>query len=338
MATLALVSAAPVLPRFTSQPARPLRVRPLLPAALGLLALLAPLAPVRAQAPAAVQAQAAPEGVVERVARTGTLVLTGPMDSAPLLSLDAQGRPQGYGVEVARRVAADLSTAVGRTVTLRFEPGGDPLSLGQRLAEGQVDLACGIPFSWERDMSSDYSLPIGLSGLRLLAPAGRLDGSPASLAGRRIGVVQESLAQTELQGMQPAAKAVAFPSLKAAVTALQAGQLDGVIGDTLLLANFARSSGAKGLAITPEQPYERYAVACLLPENDSAFRNLVNLAIARLLQGYIDGQPEAMAAVDRWVGPGSPISLPPDRIRTYFETVLLGVEAIRPLPAPAARP
>ena len=108
--------------------------------------------------------------------------------------------------------------------------------------------------------------------------------------------------------------------------------MQGVIGDTLLLANQARAAGAQGLALTPEMPYERYAVACAVPENDSAFRNLANLAIAQLLQGYVDGQPEAVAAVDRWVGPSSSLRLSQDQIRMYFETVLLGVEAIRPLP------
>jgi polar amino acid transport system substrate-binding protein len=148
-------------------------------------------------------------------------------------------------------------------------------------------------------------------------------------------VVANSLAETELRGMQPAAVAVRFPNLAAAFKALQAGQVQGVIGDTLLLANQTRAAGAQGLALTPDLPYERYAVACALPENDSAFRNLANLAIAQLLQGYVDGQPEAVAAVDRWVGPSSSLRLSQAQIRTYFETVLLGVEAIRPLPVAA---
>jgi len=62
-------------------------------------------------------------------------------------------------------------------------------------------------------MQVDFSLPIGLSGLRLLAPAGRFDGSPAALAGRKIAVVRQSLGETELRGMQPKATAVPFNSL-----------------------------------------------------------------------------------------------------------------------------
>lgn len=291
----------------------------------GMLALLSllPMAPARA------------EGVLERVARSGQLQLIGPADQPPLLSLDAQGQPQGYGIEVASRVAALLSQAVGRPVQLRFEAVADPALLAQRMAEGKADLSCGVTYTWAREMLLDFSLPIGISGLRLLAPAGRFNGDPAGLAGRRIAVVSDSLAETELRGMQPAARVERFADLQAALTALSSGQVGGVVGDTALLAGLVRQRGLNGLAFTPEAPYERYAVACVVPENDSAFRDLVNRAIVQLLQGYVDGEPGSVAAVDRWLGPGSVLNLSPDKIRGVFDSLLMGVEALRPVPAAA---
>jgi len=280
-------------------------------------------------------AQAA--GVVERVARSGELRLIGPADRPPMISVDGQGRPQGFGMDVAERVAALLSEAVGRPVKLRFETVADAAPLAQRLGEGGADLACGLPFTWARDLTVDFSVPIGISGLRLLAPSGRLDGSPDSLRGRRIGVVKDSLAATELGGIQPAARAVPFASLAAAFAALRAGQLEGVIGDSTLLAGLVKTSGATNLALVPEEPYEIYAVSCVLPENDSIFRNLVNLAIARRMQAYLDDDPRTVAAVHRWVGPGGMRELTPEQIRGVYEMVLSTVEKLRPLP-PGASP
>ncbi|MEX0588027.1 MAG: extracellular substrate binding-like orphan protein GrrP, partial [Cyanobium sp.] len=245
-------------------------------------------------------AAALAEGAVQRAARTGELVLTGFADVPPLMVVGPQGQPSGYGILVGERIAAELSSAVGRPVKLRFVPSADPASLVGGITKGKADLACGFPFSWELDMQVDFSLPIGISGLRLLAPAGRFDGSPAALAGRRIGVVRQSLGETELRGMQPKANAVTFDNLPAAVASLQAGSLDGVVGDTIVLAGLVRQRGLTGLALTPDFPYEAYAVNCVLAENDSAFRNLVNLSIARLLQGYLDGQADTVAAVNRW--------------------------------------
>jgi polar amino acid transport system substrate-binding protein len=37
--------------------------------------------------------------------------------------------------------------------------------------------------------------------------------------------------------------------------------------------------------------------------------------------------------VNRWLGPGSALNLPADRIRSVFDALLMGVEALRPLPA-----
>lgn len=277
------------------------------------------------------------QGVLERVARSGQLQLIGPADVPPMLSLDAQGRPEGYGVVVANRVAALLSQAVGKPVQLRYEAVAGAAQLAQRLGEGKAELACGVPFTWAREMVVDFTLPIGISGLRLLAPAGRFTGAPEALAGRRIGVVRDSLAETELRGMQPAARSVPFADPKAALAALVAGQVDGVIGDSALLAGLVRQQRLSGLALTPEVPYERYAIACVVPENDSQFRDLVNRAITQLLQGYLDGEPQSVAEVDRWLGPGSALNLSQEKIRNVFDSLLMGVEALRPLPAAATR-
>lgn len=295
-------------------------------AALALLAAVLAAGPARA------------ESVLQRLASSGELVVGSEPLLPPLSFLDSDGQPAGYGVEVVRRVQAELSTALGRPVTVRFEAVSDPAELMRRVGKGELALACGVPFSWARDAQVDYTLPIGLSGIRVLAPAGRIDGSAASLLGRRIGAVPGSLGETVLMGLQPQAKAVPFASLGEAVAALQAGQLDGVMGDTNLLTGKANSLGATGLVVTPELPYERYAVGCVVPENDSAFRDLTNLAIARLLQGYVDGDPAAVASVDRWVGPKGVLGVPSERIRTYFESVLLNYEAIRPQGPAAASP
>jgi polar amino acid transport system substrate-binding protein len=76
-------------------------------------------------------------------------------------------------------------------------------------------------------------------------------------------------------------------------------------------------------------------MGCIMPENNSTFRNLVNLAIAQMAQGYVNGDPASTALVNRWLGPEGVLGLPPEVIKIYFETVLLNNEQIRP-PAPPA--
>ncbi len=330
----------PRLPRL----ARPRRLRSplaslLLAVAAGALVAQGPLAlAAPAPSPAAAAGTAsssAPRSsdVVSNVARTGQLVMGAPTDLPPLVFRDASGQWAGYAVDVGRAIAAEISMAVGRPVQLSVQPTASAEEQIGGVADGRLQLVCGVSFTWAGDTLVDYSLPIGISGLRLLTRSGGLDGSAESLRGRRIGVVKESLAATELGGIQPAAQAVPFPSLAAAFAALRAGQVEGVIGDSTLLAGLVKTSGATKLSLVPEEPYEIYAVSCMLPENDSIFRNLVNLAIARRMQAYLDDDPRTVAAVHRWVGPGGMRELSPDQIRSVYEMVLSTVEKLRPLPA-----
>lgn len=274
------------------------------------------------------------ETVIEQAARTGVLSMAGPVTLPPYASLDDQKVLQGYGVDLAKLVAAEVSAYLGRPVRIDFQRQDDPVALFQAVSQGTVDFTCGVAFTWQREMVVDYSLPIGLSGIRLLTTKGG-DGAPASLAGARIAVVKESLGQTLLPQLNAKAVPVAFPSLQAATDAFFAGKVKGVLGDSVLLAALVPPARSAQVVLVPNQGYVRYGVNCITPENNSTFRNLVNLAIARLQQGYLNGDIQATAIVNRWLGPGSALGLPPELIKAFFESVLISHEQIIN-PAPPA--
>ncbi len=289
-----------------------------------LLALVAALA-----SPTAARA----ESVLEQAARTGEITMAGPTDVVPFAYLDASKSLVGYSLDVARLIEAEVSTYLNRPVKIVYTANADPLAVFRDVSRGDVDLACGVQFTWEREMYVDFSMPFALSGIRVLTRQGGLDGSAASMAGKRIGVVKDSLGSATIAAVQPTAVRVPFAGIEPAVRALLAGQVDGVGGDSLLLAGALQSLGGKGYGLVPAEPFSRFAVGCILPEDNSTFRNLVNLAIARLVQGYLDDEPAAVASVNRWLGPKGILELPPDVIKSYFQSVLLNYERVRPLPA-----
>jgi polar amino acid transport system substrate-binding protein len=299
------------------------RFRPL--AAL-LAAASVALAPVAARA----------ESVIEQAARTGELTMAGPVNVPPYASLDSNNVLQGYAIDLAKLIANEVSTYLGRPVKINFQRQDDPVAVFQGVSQGSIDFTCGMAFTWQREMLVDYTLPIGLSGIRLLTNTG-IDGSPAALNGLRIAVVNNSLGQTLLPQLNAKANPVVFPNLKAATDAFFAGKVKGVLGDSVLLANLVPPSKTAGVALVPSQGYVRYGVSCIVPENNSTFRNLVNLAIARLQQAYLNGDAQATATVNRWFGPGSAMALPPELIKAFFESVLISHEQIQN-PAPQAAP
>jgi polar amino acid transport system substrate-binding protein len=280
-------------------------------------------------------AAAGAETVVERAARTGVITLGGRTDAAPYSFLDDKQEVVGLSIDVANRIAAEVGAYLGRPVKILFQPSTDSAQLFSQVSHGEVDLACGAQFTWEREMFVDFTLPFSLSGIRVLSRNGQLSGSSDSLAGRRIGAIAGSLGEAAVKDVQPKAVAVPVAGIPEGFAALQAGKLDGLAGDSILLATTLRRSGARGFELVPREPFVRYAVGCILPENNSTFANLANLAIAKLLQGYINGNPSASDTVNRWVGPKGLLELPPELIKDYFRTVLLTREQIR---VPAEQP
>ncbi len=279
----------------------------------------------------------AADAVLEQAAKTGEVLMVGPADSPPLVKIGPKGEPEGYAIDLARRIDRQLKAELGNTVRIRFAPVENTAVTVEAVASGNAGLACGVPFSWEREKLVDFSLPIGLSGLRLLTRSGTLDGSPASLAGQPIAVVEGSLGAGLLGSLQPNAKPVSFPTLALAVTALEQKRVTGVLGDANVLAGLRHQRQLSGVALVPEQPYVSYGVGCIVPENNSRLLNVVNLAIAGLLQGYLEGRPEDVASVAPWVGPSGVLVVPTERVRAFFESVLLTREGFQlAAPSPAA--
>jgi polar amino acid transport system substrate-binding protein len=319
------------------QPAKP---HP--PAALAALAL----AGVLLAAPSGVRA----ETVVERAARTGVITLGTRTNLIPYAYVDGKQQLVGAAVDVAGRIAGEVSRYLQKPVRLEFRPVDSTDALYQLVSRGEVDLACGVPFTWQQEMVVDYSVPFSLSGIRLLTKGG-MQASPQALAGKRIGVIPNSLGDATIRALQPAAVRMPQKDLETGVASLIEGRLDAMAGDSILLAGALepyakRFKDTRVYELVPREAYGRYAVGCIVPENNSTFRNLANLAVVGLLQGYLEDEPEAVAAINRWFGPKGIVQLPSDMVRAYFEAVLLTHERLAPgertpksaAPAPSSRP
>lgn len=294
---------------------------------------------VAALAAAPLTAPARAGTLLEQSIRQGQLVMAGSADTPPFVTLSASGEPVGYAIGIGKLIDAALADLTGRKLQLRYESLANSNAVVKAVTAGQAALACGVPFSWERDRQVDYSLPIALSGLRLLVRPGGPDGAPAGLAGQRVAVVKGTLGESFLTGLQVAAKPVPFASYGDAVTALEQGRVAAVLGDTLVLRGVRQQLKLNSLQTVPSIPYTRYGVGCIVPENNSDFLNVVNFAIARMMQAYVDGQPQAVAFVDRWFGQ-SGLQVDSSQIRTYFQNVLITRESLKlqGLPFPLANP
>ena len=268
------------------------------------------------------------ETVMERAARTGIIRMGGRTDVIPYSYVNDKKELVGYSIDIASLIEEEVSLYLGKPVKIQFETINDFSELFPQVANGEIDLACNTQFAWQREMFVDFSVPYSLSGIRLLAKKGTLKGTPESLAGKRIAVLANSLGEATLKLVQPKAILVPVKGVDEGITALISGQVDAVMGDSVVLAGNVQRVSDTAYELVPENPYARYGVGCMLPENESTFRNLVNLAIAKMLQGYIVGDEKYTAIVDKWLGPEGLLELPRELIKEYFQMVLLNYEQV----------
>jgi polar amino acid transport system substrate-binding protein len=66
----------------------------------------------------------------------------------------------------------------------------------------------------------------------------------------------------------------------------------------------------------------------MVAQNNPAFLRLANQAIVRLAEGYVFGDPEPTALINRWFGPQGVLPVEPERIRSFFNFILVTHEQV----------
>lgn len=265
-----------------------------------LLARHAVVALLLAFVPASAFAQAL-EGRLKKVKDSKSIAVAYRSDAPPFSFVEG-GQPIGYTIDLCKRIvsAIDQQLAAGGiqikwvpvTVQNRFDA----------VSKGEADMECGSStVTLSRMKQVDFSNYIFIDSTAVL---GRADQNPASLsdlAGKKIAVVagttNEKALRQALKDRLVTANVVASKTRDEAFAALEAGQVDAMASDGLLLLALASKMKDKK-AYRPVEDglsFEPYAIA--LPRNDAAFRIEVNSALARVYRSDAIGE-----IYGRWFG------------------------------------
>ena len=268
-------------------------------------------------------AHAAADGVLAKIAADG-VIHAGTRASAPPFARKLEtGGFEGFSVDLLEMIRAAAAEKVGRPVTLELHEvtPGDRL---QRVAGGELDIVCGITTpTWERETLVDFSVPFFRDGTRILVYREQATGG-VDLGRLDIGVVEGTTTVGIVGEELPTANLVLFETMKDAMTALAAGEVNGVanIGITLLgLA--AKAKPRRSVVLLPRTyALAMETLACVLPQDDSPWRDTVNRVIVDMFTGVEDSNSPYDEIYERWFGRHSEIFYPLDRDnRTYLSTV-----------------
>lgn len=258
---------------------------------------------------------AAAESVLDRVERTGVLNAGTRDHIRPFAFRQEDGSFIGFSVDIIRNIHAALEAKLDRKIELRLEE-VDSQSRIDRVADGTLDFTCDIASkTWVRDQLIDYSLTIFFNGTRILTERQiGLDGL-GGLEGKKIGVIANSATISVLRRGLPASELAEFPSMNAAMAALESGEVSGISNISIVLRDLQRQAAQPGrYIILPRAGYlNAEPMACILPQDDSRWRDFVNHTLVRLLKGIEEYRGPYFETYQKWFGPNGDLHYPLNR-------------------------
>lgn len=237
--------------------------------------------------------------VFDRVINSGRLRLGVPYNLIPQGFLDGEGQWVGFEVDVAAELARHMNLKL-QTVKVNDR------TWRALLSSGRIDAAlCRIKHKRSLETTFDFSVSYFFDSPHFLVMQGTVK-SAAELKGRRVAAVQGSASEREVMrilrdlGDEDAEKnVVSYPDRPSCFLALGKEKVAAWIDSGIVLLEYAsRKPGRFGL-LRAGNTVEPLAMA--LPQDDSAWRDLVNFTIQDMAG---DGSLDKI--FQKWFGPSTP--------------------------------
>ena len=239
-----------------------------------------------------------------RIRARGFLLVGVRYDLQPFGYVTEDGEVTGFDVDLGRELARRW---LGDVQAIRFRQVRSDTAI-EHLQAGHVDLViAALTHTQNNEAGADFSLPYFVDGQAFLvrAPDATSINGPASIQGRRVGVVASEEAEEALRASVPFTLTLQiYDRFDAAVAALGRGELDAVADMRRRLFWGARL--LPGTKVVGQ--YTVTPVALAYPQNDPLFADLVSLTFQEMVADgtYVDLYarwfPDALPGVERWPG------------------------------------
>ena len=243
---------------------------------------------------------------LDKVRKTGVLTLGYIDGAAPFSFTDGNGEPQGYSVELCRRVAEGIAAELKRT---GLKTKWVKLTIQNRIdavRKRQVDMECSTTtWTLTRQKLVDFSLITFVDGGSLLVKSDAELGRLSDLKGKRIAVIGGTTTERTLQAGPLGAELVKVTTRDEGLALLREGQVTALASDrTALIGVVVMNRGGGGNYKLLDQDFSIEQYALMLPRGDHDWRLAVNRQLARVYRSN-----EIQDIYARWLGPLGPPSV-----------------------------
>ncbi|MBI4588277.1 MAG: amino acid ABC transporter substrate-binding protein [Candidatus Rokubacteria bacterium] len=262
-------------------------------------------------------ASAAPalaETVLEKITRTGVLTAGTRTASIPFAFINEKNEWIGFSIDFLEAVRARLEKKLGKPIKLDKKE-VTPQTRIPLVANRTIDLECGsTTYTRGRDETVDFTINFFFTGSQLLVKKGSGIKTLADVAGKRVGATQGTTNEKALRAQQPRADVVTFMDHAAGFLALEQGKIVAYVTDGILLAGLAaKARSPKDYEVVGDF-FSKDPYSCIVPENDSKWRDFVNHALMELIDSG-----KYFEMYDKWFGEKGVVAYPMSaQVRNYM--------------------
>jgi ABC-type amino acid transport substrate-binding protein len=236
-------------------------------------------------APALLHAQAL-DGTLKKIRDSKTVTIAYRTDALPF-SFEENKQPTGYTVDLCKRVVASLEQQLkAQPLQVKWVAATSQNRM-ELVQKKQADMECGSTTATLSRMEMvDFSSPVFVDTTGLLVRKASGAKSLGGLAGKKIAVVGGTTNQKALEAALKksllSATVVTVKNRDEGIAALEAGTVDGLASDKILLVGLAGKvkDPSQYELLADDLGFEPYAI--VLPRGDASFRLAVNRALAQI--------------------------------------------------------
>jgi polar amino acid transport system substrate-binding protein len=191
----------------------------------------------------------------------------------PPMEIEVEGEFTGFDIELMRAIAGELDLEM-EVVNIGF----DPITSGLAMEAGDCDIAAAsITITAEREENIDFTDAYFVADQSLLVKNDSGISSLADMAGRNLGVQSGTTGEIYANENDPGAEIISFENPGDLFTALEAGQIEGILQD--IVPNAAEALDNDTVAVVETFPTQEEYGFALQEEGKDALREAVNEAL-----------------------------------------------------------
>ncbi|MSO94153.1 MAG: amino acid ABC transporter substrate-binding protein [Rhodospirillales bacterium] len=221
-------------------------------------------------------ASAQQESLYDEIKKRGVLKAGVKLDYPPIGNLDKDGKPYGWGIDMAKAIADRMGVKIEYIQTLSKTR--IPL-----IQKGTIDAEFnGATPSSKREEVVDFTIPWGWETIGTLFRKGESTDVKNLVPPKVVALVQGSIFVDHFKAAVPNANVKLFQEYTDAALAVANKQADCLITGKYTAVSFAKQNPA--LEVGPD--FTRDPISIALRQNDSKWRNFLNHSIQEL---WLDG-------------------------------------------------